>query len=76
MNKQKTKEDFVKEFFEIEPPFPIQYAELSNGEKLGYMETGEGTETCLLIHGHFNSSLNMVPYMKSLSKNMRCIAVC
>jgi len=48
----------------MKTPYPVKYAELSNGEKLGYMETGNGPETCIFVHGHFNSSLNMLPYLQ------------
>ena len=62
-NKKHVDEDF----FKIKPAYPLKYANLSNGEKIGYLDSGKGEDVCLLVHGHYNCSLNMVPHMKILS---------
>ena len=43
--------DPEKEFWKIKAPYPVEYAELSNGEKIGYMDTKQGKDVCLMIHG-------------------------
>ncbi len=27
------------EFWKINPPYPVQYAEISNGERIGYLDS-------------------------------------
>lgn len=55
--------------------YPTKYAELSNGESLGYRECGEGT-VVILLHGNFTCSKVMEPIMSKLSKHLKCIAPC
>ena len=49
-------------FFHLENLYETKYADLSNGEKLGYREVGEGT-TALVLHGNFTCSNVMEPIM-------------
>ena len=45
MEKEKTNYkdlDPEKEFWKIEPPYPVQYAEISNGERIGYLDSVAG----------------------------------
>ena len=41
------------EFWKIKPPYPLKYANISNGERLGYLDTGatQSSDTCFLFHG-------------------------
>ena len=69
------RKEIDEKFFKIKPDYETKYAEISNGEKIGYREAGTGP-AIVLIHGGFQCSLTFEPLMKYLSVNYRCIAVC
>jgi len=69
------RKEIDEKFFKIKPDYETKYAEISNGEKIGYREAGTGP-AIVLIHGGFQCSLTFEPLMKYLSKDFRCIAVC
>ena len=64
------------EIFSWKTEFPTKFAELSNGETLGYREAGESDIPLILIHGHQSSSLTFERIIKYLSPHIWCVAVC
>ncbi len=52
-------------FFNLETLYETKYADISNGEKIGYREVGQGI-TVLLLHGNFTCSNVMEPLMTKL----------
>ena len=62
-------------FYNLETLYETKYAELSNGERLGYREAGDGI-TVLLLHGNFTCSQVMEPLMSKLSSHLKCVAPC
>jgi pimeloyl-ACP methyl ester carboxylesterase len=61
-------------FEEIEYPFPVQKFQLSNGERLAYMDEGEG-EVLLFIHGLGSYAPAWKKNIHVLKDNYRCIAI-
>ena len=53
-------------FFSLENRYETKYADISNGEKIGYREVGEGT-TIIFLHGNFTCSNVFEPIMEKLS---------
>ena len=49
-------------FFHLENLYETKYADLSNGERIGYREIGEGTAV-ILLHGNFTCGNVMEPIM-------------
>lgn len=47
---------------------------LTNGEQYFYIDTKEGKETIVLLHGNMSSSIHYKPLIERLSKNYRVIA--
>jgi len=64
-----------EKFFALENLYETKYANLSNGERIGYREDGEGTPL-LILHGNFTCSTAMEPLMSKLSPHLRVIAPC
>ena len=62
-------------FYAIPTKYTTKYASLSNGETIGYRESGEG-ESLIMLHGNFTCSLVMESLMSKLDKQMKCIAPC
>lgn len=52
-----------------------KFVSLSNGEKLAYVEKGEGEKTLLLIHGNMSSGIHYLPLIKRMPDDLRVIAV-
>jgi len=63
------------EFEELDYPFPVQYAELSNEIKLAYIDEGSGPETIIFIHGLGSYLPAWKKNVAVLQKDFRCIAV-
>lgn len=62
---QKITNDFPSHsdrFDMLENLYETKYADISNGERIGYREVGEGT-TMILLHGNFTCSNVMEPIM-------------
>ena len=49
-------------FANLENLYETKYADISNGERVGYREVGEGT-TMILLHGNFTCGNVMEPIM-------------
>jgi len=52
-----------------------QYAELSNGCKLSYIDEGKGEQAIIFIHGLSNYSLGWEKNIDGLKGHFRCIAI-
>lgn len=48
-----------------------QFQALKNGEKLAFLEQGEGHKTLLLVHGNLSSGVYYTPLLERLPKNIR-----
>ena len=55
--------------------FEKKFVNLSNGERLAYIEKGKGDKTLLLIHGNMSSSVHYLPLITRLPEDIRTIAV-
>lgn len=56
-------------------PYSVQHQDLADGNQLAYIETGEGEETVLMIHGLGSYSPAWQKLMSLLSEEMRCVAI-
>lgn len=52
-----------------------KYIDLPNGEKLAYIEKGQGEKVVVLIHGNFSSCLHYEPLYKRIPDEYRVIAM-
>lgn len=50
-----------------------KYLELSNGEKIAYVEKGSGDKVIVLVHGNFSSSYHYEPLYKRIPDTYRVI---
>lgn len=55
--------------------FEKKFTTLSNGEKLAYLENGNGDNTLLLLHGNMSSSVHYLPLIKRLPEDVHVISV-
>jgi pimeloyl-ACP methyl ester carboxylesterase len=46
---------------------------LKNGEVIHYLEQGQGSQTLVLIHGNFSSSLHFSPLLERLPKDIKVL---
>lgn len=51
-----------------------KYLTLPNGEKIAYVEKGEGNKVIVLVHGNFSSSYHYEPLYKRIPEGYRVIA--
>ncbi|MDD3422632.1 MAG: alpha/beta hydrolase [Bacilli bacterium] len=51
-----------------------KFLDLSNGERLAYLEEGKGKQTLLLIHGNMSSSIHWTPLIERLGNEYKIIA--
>jgi pimeloyl-ACP methyl ester carboxylesterase len=52
-----------------------KFVELSNGERLAYIERGTGKNYVVLIHGNMSSSLHYLPLFSRLPSHLHLIAI-
>lgn len=55
--------------------FEKKYINLSNGEKLAYLDSGSGEQTLLLIHGNMSSGVHYLPLIDRVEGKVRTISV-
>lgn len=60
---------------EIEYPFQVQHASLSNGRSLAYVDEGSGSETIIFIHGLGSYLPAWKKNIEELKGHFRCIAI-
>ena len=69
------KEVLAERFKNLKTKFPTQFADISNGETIGYREAGEGPKTLLILHGGWSYSATMEGIVKKISlEGVRCVA--
>lgn len=52
-----------------------KYVDLPNGEKLAYIEKGQGNKVIVLIHGNFSSCYHYEPLYKNIPDDYRVVAM-
>lgn len=52
-----------------------KYVTLKNGEKYAYVEHGKGSDTLVLIHGNFSSSLHFSPLFNKVPDDLKIVAM-
>lgn len=55
--------------------FEKKFINLSNGEKLAYIERGKGDQTLLLVHGNMSSGVHYLPLLERLPESIHTISV-
>ncbi|MFH0735812.1 MAG: alpha/beta hydrolase [bacterium] len=63
------------EFDDVEYPYTVKKAELTNGIKLAYIDEGKGDNTIIFIHGLGSYLKAWNKNLPSLSEKYRCIAI-
>ncbi|XMB73122.1 alpha/beta hydrolase [Mycoplasmatota bacterium WC30] len=51
-----------------------KFLQIKNGEKLAYIDAGEGKQTIVLVHGNMSSGVHFKPLIERLKSNYRVIA--
>jgi len=65
----------VKSFDEIDYPYPVSKAQISENIEMAYMDVGSGKETILFIHGLGSYAPAWKKNIEELKSSYRCIAI-